>query len=341
MEIYFATNRDLKGSESRPQFGNRFNAMGPQFFRVGRAELERVPDQGFRVTRVTLERERLIKSPREKTEVLGSTALFTTLRQRMRDEERDALIFLHGFANTFESCLERGAQLKQRYLVGGKEPHVFVFSWPSDGKTFPVTAYHSDRSDAAVSGEAMARALARLLDFLRAGGARCNGRLHLIAHSMGNWALRHAVLGIRAHLATDRLPQIFDHVFLMAADEDDDAFEHDHKLRLLPQLSRAIHVYHSRNDRALLISDKTKNNPDRLGARGPRRIEGLDTKVFLVDCQHVDETTPEDARHQYYREREEVIRDVRQVLDDVPPDEIVGRRPTGAPRSFRLLASPA
>jgi esterase/lipase superfamily enzyme len=341
MEIYFATNRDQQGPDRRPKFGNRFNAMGPQFFRVGRAELERVPNEGFRVTSVELEPERLIKSPRDKTERLGSRALFDELRNKMRQENRDVLIFLHGFANTFESCLERGAQLKERYLVRGAEPHVFVFSWPSDGKTFPVTAYHDDRSDAAASGEAMARALAKLLDFLRQGGERCGCRIHLVAHSMGNWALRHAVLGIRAHLATDRLPQIFDNVFLMAADEDDDAFEHDHKLKLLPQLSRAVHVYHSRNDQALLISDTTKNNPDRLGARGPRRIEGLDTKVFLVDCQHVDETTTEDARHQYYRERAEVLRDVRQVLDDVPPDEVVGRRPTGAPRSFRILAEGA
>ncbi len=338
MEIYFATNRNNEGSESKPKFGNRFHALGPQFFRVGRAELERVPNAGFRVSRVALEPEKLIRSERDKTERLGSRALFDELRERMRTEKRDVLIFLHGFANTFESCLERGAQLQERYLVRGEQPHVFVFSWPSDGKTFPVTAYHSDRSDAAVSGDAMARALARLLDFLREGGERCGCRIHLVAHSMGNWALRHAVIGIRMHLNVDRLPQIFDTVFLMAADEDDDAFEHDHKLRLLPELSRSVHVYHSRNDQALLISDKTKNNPDRLGSRGPRRIEGLDTKVFVIDCQHVDETTLEDGRHQYYREREEVVRDVRQVLDDVPADEIIGRRPTGAPRSFRILA---
>lgn len=80
-----------------------------------------------------------------------------------------------------------------------------------------------------------------------------------------------------------------------------------------------MHVYHSKNDQALLVSDTTKNNPDRLGSRGPRMVEGLDTKVFMIDCQHVDETTAEDLRHQYYRERQEVINDVRQVLAPACP----------------------
>jgi esterase/lipase superfamily enzyme len=338
MDVYFATNRDVHGTDLAPTFGNRFNAMGPQFFRVGRASLSPGGDEGLRVDRVELAPEKLIKKPGDRKEILGSQTIFGEIQGKVKAEQRDVLIYLHGFANTFENCLLRGGQLQERYLVGGKQPYVFVFSWPSDGKTFPVTAYHNDRSDAAASGDAMARALAKLLDFLKGGDERCNRRIHLVAHSMGNWALRHAILGIRMHLATNRLPQIFDNVFLMAADEDNDAFEYDHKLKLLPQLARAVHVYHARNDQALLISEMTKNNPDRLGSTGPRRVEGLDTKIFLVDCQHVDETTLEDARHQYYREREEVIGDVRQVLDDVPADEITGRRPIGTPRSYRILA---
>ena len=30
--VYFATNRDIAGSDDEPRFGNRFNEKGPQIF---------------------------------------------------------------------------------------------------------------------------------------------------------------------------------------------------------------------------------------------------------------------------------------------------------------------
>ena len=48
--------------------------------------------------------------------------------------------------------------------------------------------YFSDRDDAEASGKAMARALARLVEFLKAmqdKGLRCDQRVHLVVHSMG------------------------------------------------------------------------------------------------------------------------------------------------------------
>ena len=41
MDVYFATNRDVVNeTPEAAELGNRFNADGPQFFRVGRAEVE-------------------------------------------------------------------------------------------------------------------------------------------------------------------------------------------------------------------------------------------------------------------------------------------------------------
>ncbi len=130
----------------------------------------------------------------------------------------------------------------------------------------PLLSYYSDRNDAQASGVAMARSFLRLREFLENLGQEnfCRQSLHLVAHSMGNYALRHAVQAIRAELGND-IERIFEHIFLMAADEDDDAFEKDHKLRLLPALAKAVHVYHSPDDVALMVSDKTKFKPDRLG----------------------------------------------------------------------------
>ena len=55
-----------------------------------------------------------------------------------------------------------------------------------------------------------------------------------MAHSMGNYVLRHGIQEARRHSG---LPRLFDQVFLMAADEDDDAFGKEHKLRPLPRLA--------------------------------------------------------------------------------------------------------
>jgi esterase/lipase superfamily enzyme len=311
--VYFATNRNQTTAKAG-HFGERFHADGPMFYRVGEAELDKVsedPDEGYRVRTVTVYPEIPAADDAKAKQKLGSTALFRDLRRRIITDERDVIVLIHGFANTFVNSLQRAAQIKQAYLIdrvdgSSYEPHVVVFSWPSNGRTIPPWEYHSDRDDAAASGSAMARFMMRLLDFLRGQDGECKQRIHLVAHSMGNWAFRHAVLGIRDLLGEGQLPAVFWNAFLMAADEDEDTLEHAHKLALLPQLARAIHVYHSRGDGALVISDTTKFNSDRLGSAGPRTFSGLSNRVVAVDCSRVDFTQPAHVNHQYYRIRGEM-----------------------------------
>ena len=70
----------------------------------------------------------------------------------------------------------------------------------------------------------------------------CKQRLHLFAHSMGNYVLRHALQEIIRQ--TGGCPsKVFENIFLVAADEDDDAFEYQHNLKLLPKLGKLVHVY--------------------------------------------------------------------------------------------------
>jgi esterase/lipase superfamily enzyme len=134
------------------------------------------------------------------------------------------------------------------------------------------------------------------------------------------------------------MPRLFDHIFLMAADEDDDAFELPHKFARLPELASAVHVYFASNDMALHISDGTKGNPDRLGSTGPRTLTDLPRKVTLVDCASVSDTRPaSEARHQYYRKRPEVVADVQAVLAGQPPGIIAGRVYSEPDRAFRLV----
>ncbi len=362
--VYFATNRTQPRRRGQ-SFGNRFNTDGPHFYEVGRAEVTwkrtsrdgqvldwddydvtwevakgRRPDRELPSGVPEMHRKR---SARERT---GSSRILQELRDEMRRDGRDALVFIHGFANSFESSIARAAQLKETYRIASADsqegeaepykPHVFAFSWPSDGMVQPPWKYASDREDAALSGVAMARALRRFVEFLDEGEP-CPGRLHLVAHSMGNWALRHAVLGFRALVAGSRLPKLFDHALLMAADEDEDCFEHANKLALLPELVRQIHVYHSSDDLALEVSDKIKFNMDRLGTDGPRTFSGINARISAIDCGKVDYTELDHGNHQYYRLRQEVTDDVRHVLSgQFRPDEVPGRDIIEPGRRYRI-----
>ncbi len=145
-------------------------------------------------------------------------------------------------------------------------PDICLFSWPSDGallfsdpRAANAIAYKNDRQDAAASGAAFARGFLKVADFINQTEARCQQRLHLTAHSMGNYVLRHALQELRRQVS-NQLPRLFDQVLMMAADEDDDAFDLDYKLFSLPRITRRTSVYFNRNDLALWASDKLKGN---------------------------------------------------------------------------------
>mgnify|MGYP000635563021 CR=1 FL=1 len=115
--------------------------------------------------------------------------------------------------------------------------------------------------------------------------------LHLMAHSMGAYVLRHGLQAIRAK-DPRALVRVFDQILLVAADEDDDAFETDEKLKPLSQIGRQVTVYFNPNDRALVISDKTKGNRDRLGSDGPRLVD-LIPKIY--DTERIARIIQEDG----------------------------------------------
>ena len=353
--IFFGTNR-LVEQESPAKFGNPYNADKPYYFRVGEVKVRKTgdswknPDKAYKCGKAKL----FAETPSEDgDEVLGSAELFQRLQGTMRDDPRDVIVFLHGFANSFESAMERAAELRDQYLSPktnadtgelasrGREPLVFAFSWPSDGVTMGMAggaegsderkwAYSSDREDSRMSGAAIARCAIRMFQYLAAQKAEdhCAQRVHLVAHSMGNWALRHAVQELKEIASTAGVPlqRIFDNTFLMCADINDDALEKEDWLKPLLRLSRRIHVYHAANDSALSLSDVKPNHGARLGHYGPANMATLNDRVFAVDCEGVSFTpAAAHARHQYYRIAPEVVQDVREVLAGKKPDEMSQR----------------
>ncbi len=328
-DIYFVTNRNLD-DHAAGGFGTRFSNADIDDLRFGKARLTR-RDGRFRLRSATLLPEKLDPDPARAE--LGSTVVFAELRRAM-ERGADTLAFIHGYNVSFENALISGAMLRERYASTERKLNVVVFSWPSDGSMLPLLAYKRDRSDARASGPALARLMFRLRDLLYSirRGEECGGKIHLMAHSMGNYVLRNALQDLRRGVG-GALPRLFDELFLFAADEDDDAFEYDHKLRPLPGIADSVHVYFNRGDAALVVSDRTKSNPARLGARGPRLPLGVPGNVSLVDCSEVLGGLVE---HDYYLSNPKVRRDVGRVLDGMPPDRIGQRRYVAAQNRYVL-----
>lgn len=338
MRIYFATNRNPDSVERPTDFGGHFSPNGLTDLRFGSAEVT-----GADLDRYTLDvaPEKLdvglaqANARRLEGQVLGSQAVFEQVRAEMVEGRQDCMVFIHGFNVGFKEAIQRTAQLQRFYAA--RPMTWLLFTWPSDGSMLPFKAYASDRDDARASGVALGRGLQKLASFLH--GSRpdefCGQRVHLMTHSMGGYALRWALQAILAS-SGGGLRRLLEHILMFAPDEDDDAFELGHKLQALPDMARRVTLYHNAGDLALVTSDVTKGNPDRLGAAGPRNARALPDKVSVIDCEPVTQLRRDPKGHGYYATNATVRNDALAVLAGTAPMDIKGRRYQPETRTYRL-----
>jgi esterase/lipase superfamily enzyme len=150
---------------------------------------------------------------------------------------------------------------------------VIAFSWPSLGQLVAAPShllpddYRRDQTKAGQSSYHIAsflKAVGPLTKQIRAQGRRA----FLLAHSMGNLALAGAVESWFAH--GNAAADLFDEVFLAAADERFDTFGFPAGARLsrLKDLGGRISIYYSVRDVAMYLSFAV-NLISRLGHEGP------------------------------------------------------------------------
>ena len=322
--IYFATNRKPNRKTNPTNFGKGFSKTNLGDIRFGYAK---VTDGKLNTSSIKV----LPDNPKK-----GSQALFDELRGAMKIGKTDSLIFIHGFNVSFKEAIESAAEMGDFYFKLSKKsykPNIFVFSWPSDGK---MTNYSNDRHDAETSGYAFVRGMMKLSTFLKSSDpdVACKQKIHLIAHSMGNYVLRHALQQANKIAGGGSPSRIFDNIILTAADEDSDAFEFDYKLAQLPNLAQRITVYFNSGDLALKISDYTKGNPDRMGHDGPDKPHEIHAKVVLVDASSVVTGLSE---HSYHQENKIVARDIISVLQGKGSEQFIHREYVPHANKFKLL----
>ena len=170
----------------------------------------------------------------------------------------DILLFVHGYNNTFKSAVLRGAQLQHDCEFKGK---ALVFSWPSSGSRLlslkdpfdrnghgVEVAYFHDEQLAQRSHDFLAELLDQLLNRQEVG----TGKIHVIAHSMGNRVLLKALHKLYSQKKLKDGGPRLGNVILAAADIDGATFANV-RTSLLDSCAR-ISFYFAPDDAALLLS---------------------------------------------------------------------------------------
>ena len=204
-------------------------------------------------------------------------------------DQRQALIFLHGYRNTFDHAAIRTAQIGFDLKLPGVAA---FFSWASAGST---AGYTTDEASIEASEPTIA---AFLTDFIAQSGA---DRIHLIAHSMGNRGLLRAMQRIVGRLPDDAGIR-FGQVILAAPDVDAAVFG-DLAQNIVNRCVRAT-LYVSPHDRAVMASGWIHTYP-RAGLTPPVTIvPGIDT----IEIPRLDLMDP--TWHSYFAEAEGLLHDM-------------------------------
>jgi esterase/lipase superfamily enzyme len=261
--------------------------------------------------------------------VFGSNQFFNDLKSEMMNCT-DTLVYIHGYNVDWNHAVGSALALQEMLnnATYGNTPQpvlVVLFTWPSDGSMFPFRAYFSDRKDAKDSGYAVGRAILKLRDFfielredVRINNTKmCKQEIHLLSHSMGNYVLQNAVKRIEEFVFTPALPKLLEHIFLCAADVDDNILEPGQQLSRLNELCRSVSVYYNRGDKALMFSDATKGNPERLGSNGAAHPHMLHNKICQIDCSDVVKDL---AGHSYYLNGS-INGDIKQSIEGFAQDD--------------------
>ncbi|MCY4347277.1 MAG: alpha/beta hydrolase [Aestuariivita sp.] len=290
-----------------------------------------VSKESTKIQDIEVFKENLSKN-RTDFDTVGTSRLVPELAKDMRDHKADVLCFIPGFNHTFRESIKQAALIAALYSKPKSTSLIAaLFSWPSDG-SLSIGGYLSDRTDAELSGLAIARTMNRLSSLYhklareRASEDECGQNIHLVAHSMGVHALRHALEKYPC-LHGARVVRFFDTAILAAADTERDALERTDKMALLARLAKSVHCYINDKDKALEWGDEFVGPPDRLGSYGPYQSNILQTfgvPLSIIDCRGAV-TASDLKQHQYYRKSYKVISDVIEAINGCRGDEFTHR----------------
>lgn len=233
--------------------------------------------------------------------------MLADLQNNMMNENRDTIFFIHGYHTGKEDALKTGLEIFNKY----GDFNIVIFDWLSADR---LLEYFKDRQFAKTSGIVLARAIKQYIKFItcQSPAINCNQKIHIVAHSMGNYVLCNAVKNLKETFNI-KLFEFIGNTFLMAADVDWVAFEENavDNLSLLSKISNKIVVYYNEHDLALSISENFKHALiKRLGRDGIRNINIASDDIFQVKFNTTDKEIAGDSLHCYLTMSNVVIEDI-------------------------------
>jgi esterase/lipase superfamily enzyme len=278
--MYLITIRVVKTSKkpSLDQLGKTPSDKGPNELRIGKVtrkgskfELELLTDELSKAEAGKLSKTHSLDLDLSKTHYAGLKVACEIMR-KARNQGKDILLYCHGYNNDVEDVVKTGYELAQRYSVVP-----IVFTWPANGggAISGTTAYLSDKRDARASTDALSRVFERIqsyhklltekrrdalwdkaakkyeLDgdacrsyFSKLLDQECKTTVNFVAHSMGGYLTKHAVLPS----ASEARKLVFDNIALVGADANN---EHHSRWVELLQPRKRLYVVINENDYAL------------------------------------------------------------------------------------------
>lgn len=235
---------------------------------------------------------------------------YQTLTANMAQvEEKSALLFIHGYNNSFADAARRCAQLACDLPFKGLSG---FYSWPSSANG---ADYLGD--------DARARAARPFLEQFIKGLVTVNGieKLHIIAHSMGNLLLTTTL----ENLSVNTDLTIIHQIVLAAPDIDAGEFRNT----ILPRFAMVGHqrtLYASEMDMALQLSGMIRDRV-RLGDGGDALF--IDSRLNTIDASSIPVQGL--VKHGYIFEAKEILTDLFYLFDkEFKPDQ---RRLREVPRN--------
>jgi esterase/lipase superfamily enzyme len=198
------------------------------------------------------------------------------LAKDLKLHDNEAVIFVHGFNNTFSEGLYRIAQMSHDLALPGTVVH---YSWPSAAQPL---GYVYDRDSALFSRDG----LERLLIEVENAGAK---RIVLVAHSMGSALVMETLRQVAIRNQSGVLDKIGG-VILISPDIDVDVFRA--QALTIPVLPQPFIIFSSNRDNILRLSARLTGQRDRLGTLtditkvGDLPITFLDTAAFTSGSGH-------------------------------------------------------
>lgn len=208
---------------------------------------------------------------------------------------KEVVVFIHGYANSFEDAARRTAQMAYDLKYGGIPS---FFSWPSRGG---MAGYTADENN-------VEWAIPHLEEFLALIAQRTGAvKVHVIAHSMGNRLLTRTLMALEQRKSKPH----FHNIILAAPDIDAQVFVRD----IVPRIKGAGHitVYTNPGDQALSTSESIHGEYPRVGQGGDELTKASDIDMDIVNAEAVDTSL---LKHSYIAGSSSVIGDVYLLIKE-------------------------